>query len=83
MHGSEGGGDDGRGSADPEHKETSVLQGHLVMVVGDNIAKVPSCFVVDVKACDVIIYLSNLQVWGLFAPKYVAAGAAPTPSSLL
>ena len=47
MHGSEGGGDDGRGSADPEHKETSVLQGHLVMVVGDNIAKVPSVIAIN------------------------------------
>ena len=80
MH---GGGEGGHESADPEQKETVALQGHLLMVVGDNIAKVPSCFVVDVKACDVIIYLSNLQVWGLFAPKYVAAGAAPNPSSLL
>ena len=47
MHGSGGGGDDGRGSADPEHKETSVLQGHLVMVVGDNIAKVPSVIAIN------------------------------------
>jgi len=58
MH---GGGEGSHESADPEQKETVALQGHLLMVVGDNIAK----------------------VWGLFAPKYVAAGAAPTPSSLL
>ena len=46
MH---GGGEGGHESADPEQKETVTLQGHLLMVVGDSIAKVPSCFVVDVK----------------------------------